>query len=381
DIVGIIILPADPLSINTLSRFTGIGTDQISNRLDSFRSVLSIPGDRDQPVRILHLSFRDFLVRSSSKFLVDERRKHKEIAHCCLKTMQSHLRKDICNLANPRAQKADNPQDTRQYLPPELQYSCRYWIHHLKQSQDLSSGIEDVLLFLQKHFLHWLEAMSLLGLISEVVGMLDLLHTVKLRDDNPVISDFLHDGTRFVLKNRQIANEAPLQIYYAGLVFTTRTTIIRREFKSELPGWICQFPQVNEKWSAELQTLEGHSSWVHSVAFSPDGRLLASTATGGLQETLTTKGIVNKLDFSQDGSYLITNLGTLDVQSGHKYLASNSTHKNRAIFIEQGRWINMNGKNVLWLSPDFRPTCSAINGDSLALGHESGRVSFLRFRL
>jgi hypothetical protein len=76
----IIILLADPLSINALSPFLGIGADQISNRLDSFRSLLSIPGDRDQPVRILHLSFRDFLVRSSSKFFVDERRKHKEIA-------------------------------------------------------------------------------------------------------------------------------------------------------------------------------------------------------------------------------------------------------------------------------------------------------------
>jgi nucleoside phosphorylase len=179
DIVGVIILLADPLSINALSLLLGTGADQISNRLDLFRSVLSIPGDRDQPVRILHLSFRDFLVRSSSKFFVDERRKHKEIAHCCLKTMQSHLRKDICNLANPGACRAEiNPQDIRQYLPPELKYSCRYWILHLEQIQDLSSGLEDVLLFLQEHFLHWLEAMSLLGLMSEVVGMLDLLHTV-----------------------------------------------------------------------------------------------------------------------------------------------------------------------------------------------------------
>ncbi|KAJ6118780.1 hypothetical protein N7471_013400 [Penicillium samsonianum] len=50
-IIGVIILLAVPLSINTLSLFLGIEADQISFRLDLFRSVLSIPSDRDQPVR------------------------------------------------------------------------------------------------------------------------------------------------------------------------------------------------------------------------------------------------------------------------------------------------------------------------------------------
>jgi hypothetical protein len=97
-IVGVIILLAVPLSINALSLFIGIGADQISNRLDAFQSVLSITGDRDQPVRLLHLSFRDFLVQSKTKLLVDEPKKHIDIAKCCLNTMQNHLQKDICNL-------------------------------------------------------------------------------------------------------------------------------------------------------------------------------------------------------------------------------------------------------------------------------------------
>lgn len=118
EIVGAIILLAVPLSINALSLFLGIGADQISNRLDSFRSVLSIPSDQGQPVRILHLSFRDFLVQSRTKFLVDEPRKHKDIAKLCLKTMQSRLEKNICNLASPGMHRADiDPQHIRQYLP------------------------------------------------------------------------------------------------------------------------------------------------------------------------------------------------------------------------------------------------------------------------
>ncbi|KAJ5898218.1 hypothetical protein N7504_008506 [Penicillium tannophilum] len=317
DMIGVIILLAIPLSVNTLSLFLGIEHDRISNRLDSFQSVLSVPTDQDLPVKTLHLSFRDFLVRREDEFGVNEPKKHREIALHCLKTMRRYLRKNICNFDSPGTFRADtNAQSIRQYLPQELEYSCRYWIHHLAKTNISALEAEETLAFLRKHFLNWVEAMSLLGIVFEVIGMLDLLQSVIPGNHDPAIIDFLHDAQRFILLNRQIADVAPLQLYYAGLVFAPQRATIRREFHIELPTCICQLPQVDQIWSSLLQTLEGHSGSVRSVAFSPKGRLLASGSrdqavrlwdpmTGALQQTLEGHSdSVVSVAFAPDGQLL-----------------------------------------------------------------------------
>lgn len=91
------------------------------------------------------------------------------------------------------------------------------------------------------------------------------------------ILKFLYDARQFVLKDRQIADSAPLQLYSSGLIFAPNNSTIKGQFHSELAAW-GQLPQVEEIWSAELQALEGHSRAVQSVAFSPDDQLLASSS-------------------------------------------------------------------------------------------------------
>jgi WD40 repeat protein len=64
-------------------------------------------------------------------------------------------------------------------------------------------------------------------------------------------------------------------------MFTPKTSLVRLLFKESVPYWIQRLPEVQSIWTAELQTLEGHTSQVRAVAFSPDGQILTSASDDG----------------------------------------------------------------------------------------------------
>jgi WD40 repeat protein len=70
----------------------------------------------------------------------------------------------------------------------------------------------------------------------------------------------------------------PLQVYVSALLFSPTRSLIRRLFQHEEPKGITIKPSISDSWSACLQTLEGHSSGVCSVAFSHDSARLASAS-------------------------------------------------------------------------------------------------------
>ncbi|OQE16196.1 hypothetical protein PENSTE_c025G10455 [Penicillium steckii] len=318
-IIGAIVLLAVPLSIPSLSRLLNIEIKLINHHLDSFQSVLSVPSlkDTEKPVRILHLSFRDFLVQASdSKFRVDEQKKHQEISKPCLRLMKIHLKKNICGLQGPATTRESvDPQCIRFSFPTELTYACRYWVNHFEGSGLSQKEADSLLEFLKVHFLHWVEAMGLLGLVFEVVGIIQRLQFTVSHGYFTELSALLHDASRFVLRIRHIVNEAPLQLYCSGLVFAPQMTIVRKQFANDIPFWITQLPKVDDEWSEELQTLNGHSGPVISIAFSPDGRTLASgsddqtlrlwdVTTGQVLEAVKGSVSAVAVAFSPDGRML-----------------------------------------------------------------------------
>ncbi|KAL4744344.1 hypothetical protein BDW72DRAFT_188744 [Aspergillus terricola var. indicus] len=275
DIVGVIIILAAPLSVNSLTRLLHIPKQIIVEVLDPLHSVLNIPRDAETPVRILHLSFRDYLLTTQSKFHVDEQQTHRKIALHCFHIMNDHLKQNICGLSSYGTQKVNiDSHIINQHLSPDLQYSCQYWVHHLQQSQCRISEFP-VLPFLRTNLLHWLEALSLIGMLFEAVEMIDMLQEVVVTTDTE-ISKFLYDARRFVLRNISIVSVTPLQLYHSGLVFSPKKSIVRKAYRNNIPKWICPLPRVEATWSSNLQTLTGHSKLIFSVAFCPDGSTLAS---------------------------------------------------------------------------------------------------------
>jgi hypothetical protein len=184
-IVGTIVHLAEPLSRSSLASLLDIDSQQIEGQLSSLHSVLSVPSSADAPIRMLHLSFRDFLVdpetRKTNPFWIDEKKKHSEILVECLDRLSRPgcLHENICNLSDPGTLRAKiDSRIISNYLPPDMQYACRFWVYHLKESQTRITDDDPVYVFIQDHFLHWLESLSLLGRIRESVNLVRTLHTV-----------------------------------------------------------------------------------------------------------------------------------------------------------------------------------------------------------
>lgn len=181
-VIGAIIILESPLSTISLSRLLDVSENLVNIRLGSLHSILQIPDDRNLPVRLFHLSFRDFLIdtetRDKTPFAVDEKAAHSNLFLQCLRLMGQGLRKNICELPHGGLYRTEIDQraiDRR--ISPEIQYSCRYWVHHLEQCTERNMMVSEGYLFLQEHFLHWAEAMSLLGVIPEAIRMINTLES------------------------------------------------------------------------------------------------------------------------------------------------------------------------------------------------------------
>ncbi|KAK6828769.1 hypothetical protein RU639_003735 [Aspergillus parasiticus] len=321
-IVGTIIILANPLGLTSLAKLLNMPSNDVSRRLDFLHSVLSIPDDEDTPIQLFHQSFRDFLLHpkvcTKTKFWIDEEHIHRETLFRCIEVMTREnggLSKNICQLSSDATLRSDiNDEVIRDHFPAELRYSCHHWIYHLQQGRYQITDHDEIHKFVQKHFLHWLEAMSVLGLAPEIVRGIRTLQSAVQPHSGRIVSKFLHDAHRFILKNSWIANNAPLQLYAAALAFAPANSVVRDIFQSEIPRRFVKLPRVEENWNAELLSLDIKD--VNAVAFSPDNsKLIASGSndnsvriwkidTGALLQTLEHSGPIRSVGLSPNNELM-----------------------------------------------------------------------------
>lgn len=175
-----------------------------------------------------------------------------------------------------------------------------------------------------------------------------------IQSSKSATSSFLRDAKRFALRFGPILKDAPLQIYSSALLFAPQASVIRQIFVGQIPEGIEMLSRREGNWDACRSTLEGHSDFFSAVAFSPDGRYLKMN-----------RGFIPLPSHLSD---------TFSLQF------SPQINKCPLVFVED-RWVKFNKNAVLWLPPEYLPSCTAVYGEIICIGHESGKITILQLYL
>ncbi|KAJ5500513.1 hypothetical protein N7453_009564, partial [Penicillium expansum] len=275
-VLGSVLILCSPLSMESLSKLLVQPLGNIKDTLADLHPIVNIPDLISDTIRLHHPTFRDFLLDrnrcTDANFWVNTKEVHKTLAKQCMDLMSRMLKSNICGLKSPDTLVKDVDRDLiNQCIPPELQYACLYWVQHCnKGGMHLCDG-DSFHVFFRVHFLHWLEAINLIGKSDEMGSIIRLYHSILVPADNLHQTSFVKDARRYMFAFHNVIKKAPLQAYMA-LMFIPPTNGLKYHFQYQMLPWI-QHTKIAEP---NVPKAKDEFNYVSDLAFTHDSTRIAS---------------------------------------------------------------------------------------------------------
>ncbi|KAG6326766.1 hypothetical protein ID866_12322, partial [Astraeus odoratus] len=121
-----------------------------------------------------------------------------------------------------------------------------------------------------------MEALSLLKRITSAPRILaTIAEWVNVGDGFPETTALAKDAIKFVRVFGAMMTHSTPHLYISGLALAPANSVLVKEFLLKYTR-LAQIIGGDEDWPTHQMTLNGHSGHVESVAFSPDGKRIAS---------------------------------------------------------------------------------------------------------
>ncbi|KZT35604.1 WD40 repeat-like protein [Sistotremastrum suecicum HHB10207 ss-3] len=290
-LLGRVLAVYTPLPVDALDALRDLNEDHglLKSVVELLGSLLTgVSAGSQDPVRVFHTSFRDFLVdkECSGVFYIDPFSQHVALASACLRVLNSELKFNIVDL--PTSYASTNLLNAKELMrgrvSAQLLYASEFWSNHLAEATG-EAGImliELVQEFLNTNFLFWLE---LLGLTQKIYWAGSAIRTmVKWASEcqSETLVNFGTDAERFISNFAEVIGRNPAHLYISILPFAPESSLVSQQYLPLFTNTICARSGKQQVWSEIIRTFpkrkESGDQCIYSMTFSPDGTLLITAA-------------------------------------------------------------------------------------------------------
>ncbi|KAJ3209227.1 POC1 centriolar protein A, partial [Entophlyctis luteolus] len=315
--------PLDCANIAILTDLTPAGVQLVISKLHSLLLVSA-----EGKVTVLHKSVKDFLISLArctvsevTAFHVSLVEANMFVAQRCLAVLNSKLHHNMFGLLSVSEPVQPKQQELLSTLSPAVRYSCLHWSTHFldaakldsREIQHMLSATQSALSnFCTTKILQWLEVLAVekqLGQLIEtctnLVKMMDSVsdvqknathhitkqenilagalsnsehsnhsHTPSEVSSHEIARNLFYDVARLAGRFHPALDFNPLHVYQSALTFTPHDTKLYQLYHSFAGGKVTASPDLT--WGPLVSSMSGHTGEVTSVAYNPDGSLIAS---------------------------------------------------------------------------------------------------------